>query len=145
MYRLPPYLLILLMSLVYANPVIADFDVDDADSLDFEAFHRDKNPDKKTWEKKSITTSTNKAKTDALPLSEKEEHQSSDSNTGREYQVRERYSLERSTETPYSAFYVIEALHKQMASLCPKGWEKIKEWSKPVEKDFYLYYELRCL
>jgi hypothetical protein len=62
-----------------------------------------------------------------------------------QFEIRERYSLGRSTTTPYSALYVIEALHQQMADICSNGWEIIREFSVPVESDFYMHYEFECL
>jgi len=64
---------------------------------------------------------------------------------GMRYEIRERYTLDRSDDTPYSALHVVTAMHKQMAGLCPKGWRKYAERSEPVGKDFFLYYELECL
>jgi hypothetical protein len=64
---------------------------------------------------------------------------------GQRYEIRERYTLTRSTKTPYSAFYVIEPLYKQSAQLCVRGWKKLSERSEPIEQDFYLYYEIECL
>ncbi|WP_101757039.1 hypothetical protein [Oceanicoccus sp. KOV_DT_Chl] len=127
---------IMLSLLGVSSSTIADFDVDDADTLNFEAFHRDKNPDKEVWKQQESKKEVQKTGIASTETS---------LNSDKEFEIRERYSLSRSTQTPYSAFFVIEALHKQMAQLCPQGWKKLAERSEPIEQDFYLYYELKCL
>ena len=142
-------LYLLLPLLVMLNQVArAEFDVDQADSLDFESFHQDKDSTIKLWEQKKpkaeeATPLNTKNNTDGNQPSDKTSNASNVS--GKKFEARERYTLIRSTQTPYSAFYVIEALHRQMAKSCPKGWEKLREWSVPVDGDFFMYYEFRCL
>lgn len=134
----------------------SEFDVDQADTLDFESFHKDKDSAIKLWDDdKNKTQKLYKddpkagKKESAEPAATTDQSKSlanvPENVTGKKFEIRERYSLERSTTTPYSAFFVIEALHKDMAITCPEGWEKIREWSIPVEQDFYLYYEFKCL
>lgn len=159
-----------------------DMDVDQADTIDFQSFHKDKKEAVKVWDKNSSTTTktyevkpaatsgsatgssaasataatatggtkaaapvsstvvpaataTTSAATAGIPPGE----------VGKRFEIRERYTLTRSTATPYSAFYVIEPLYKESAELCPRGWKKLAERSEPVEQDFYLYYLIECL
>ncbi len=144
----------------------AQMDVDQADSLNFEAFHKDKKESIKVWKddktKKDEPVKAYEQNNAATPVAAPAGAGSSLSSTpvttaapvvaaataskpGQRYEVRERYTLSRSTKTPYSAFYVIEALHQQSAKLCPKGWKKLNERSEPVEQDFFQYYEIECL
>ena len=122
---------LLLLSLISSSAINAqaDFDVDDADSLDFSSFHSSKKPAAKVIEQSQDKTST---ATPSTPPASRV--------------VYERYSLHRSDHTPYSAFYVIEALHRQLAQHCPQGWLKEKEWSQHIEaSDYRLHYQYRCL
>lgn len=145
-------------------------DVDEADSLNFEAFHKDKKDAIKIWNDKDdgVQFGT-KSKTvkayDSKPAGNGAAMQSQPVGTGgtqpatarqaadvpkgvsgQRYEIRERYTLGRSTQTPYSAFFVIEALDKQMAQICAKGWRKVGERSEPIEgDDFYMYYQFVCL
>lgn len=139
----------------------AQMDVDQADSLNFDAFHKDKKEAIKVWkDEKTQKAETVKAyeqttpaaspaastaaKTQSTPVAAKTEATAA-AKTGQRYEIRERYALSRSASTPYSAFYVIEALHQQSAKLCPKGWKKLTERSEPIEQDFYMFYEIECL
>ena len=148
--------------LLCATPALAeDMDVDQADSLNFEAFHTDKKAAIQLWEqapeKRTVkqypetrTENTvveerlNRPSAQGASLRQTAEAPAATGKPGQRYEIRERYTLGRSSQTPYSAFYVIEAMHGQMARLCPRGWQKLAEWSEPVEGDFYLYYELEC-
>jgi hypothetical protein len=156
-----------------------DMDVDQADTMDFGSFHKDKKEAVKVWDRKSSTTTkvyednpapaggatsgaapvgapaTSSAKS-AAPLSSAPVPSSATASgaaavqtppgeIGKRFEIRERYTLTRSSATPYSAFYVIEPLYKQSAQLCPRGWKKLAERSEPVEQDFYLYYLIECL
>lgn len=151
-----------------------DMDVDQADTMDFESFHKDKKEAVKVWDRKSGSTtkvyentpatgSTTSgaaapaaaATKPATPLSSSAVpatgatsaavQQTPPGETGKRFEIRERYTLTRSTATPYSAFYVIEPLVKQSAQLCPRGWKKLAERSEPIEQDYYLYYLIECL
>lgn len=140
------------------SAALAQMDVDQADSLNFQSFHKDKKEAIKVWDKNSSTTT--KAYQDqpaagataapapaaATDTSQNKSLTAAVADTlGKRFEIRERYTLSRSTKTPYSAFYVIEPMVKQAAQLCPKGWKKLTEKSEPVEQDFYLYYEIECL
>jgi hypothetical protein len=151
-----------------------DMDVDQADTIDFQSFHKDKKEAVKVWDKKSTTTTKAyddkpaegssaapaQSSTTAAPAAAQTTTpvataaKSTTTSTaalipageaGKRFEIRERYTLTRSAKTPYSAFYVIEPLYKQAAQLCPRGWKKLTERSEPIEQDFYLYYELECL
>ncbi len=147
----PPLILLCIFSLSAHSAS----DVDMADSLDFNAFHNDKKETQKTWKtepKKPIdnTQNININTSSSVSISSQQAnkntpHNSSFSNNDNTHKIHERYTLNNSLKTPYSAFYVIEALHKKMAELCPTGWEKTREWSTPVENDFNLHYQFICL
>ena len=147
-----------------------DKDVDQADSLDFQSFHKDKKAAVKVWKegegdaaknapvKAYDQTPASAAGTAAAPSITKAAAPATATaatsqpvttaaavKEGQRYEIRERYTLTRSTKTPYSAFYVIEPLYKQAAQLCARGWKKLTERSEPIEQDYYLYYEIECL
>ncbi|HET8711252.1 MAG TPA: hypothetical protein VFM32_07740 [Spongiibacteraceae bacterium] len=143
-------------SVFIVNAYAQDKDVDQADTLDFEAFHKDKNEAVRAWDKNSSTTtkaySDQPTSSDTAVTMQKtaastapETKSAASDISGKRFEMRERYTLTRSAKTPYSAFYVIEPLYKQAAQLCPKGWKKLAERSEPIEQDFYLYYEIECL
>lgn len=155
-------------------PALAETDVDQADSLRFNEFFKDKKDAVKVWKDSDGKLDAGKRQ-DTVKVYEQTpapaaagstapvastpapaatagnasvaaaQAKAGEDTTGRRYEIRERYTLSRSAKTPYSAFYVIEAMHQQMAKLCPAGWRKLAERSEPVEQDFYLYYELECL
>lgn len=145
------------------NTFAQDKDVDQADSLDFGAFHKDKKEAIKVWDKTSdaptkaysdqptdtkqtsAVKATDSSSTPVTPTANAASPAAADEVSGKRFELRERYTLTRSAKTPYSAFYVIEPLYKQAAQLCAKGWKKISERSEPVEQDYYLYYQIECL
>ncbi|HUH38115.1 MAG TPA: hypothetical protein VL027_09260 [Spongiibacteraceae bacterium] len=134
-------------------PALAQQDVDLADSLNFEAFHKDKRETTKLFEAEEPAPSAaaladeppKGASDSAVEARPAQDGAAKPAHTGQRFEVRERYTLTRSASTPYSAFYVIEVLHRQMAATCPNGWHKLREFSKPVENDFYLHYLFECL
>lgn len=182
-YRKPLIASLMTLGIVsFAGLTIAqEMDVDQADTFDFESFHKDKKEAIKVWDKKSSTTTkayeekpvapgsaatgTAPAAASAAPATSGKSAapvsstpvnattatgsaavaQIPPGETGKRFEIRERYTLTRSTATPYSAFYVIEPLYKQSAQLCPRGWKKLAERSEPVEQDFHLYYLIECL
>lgn len=133
----------------------AQMDVDQADSLDFQGFHKDKKEAVKIWKDEKPQSAEPQKAYEATPVAPAPQTQEtagvkpaatpSATQSGKRYELRERYTLSRSAKTPYSAFYVIESLHQQSAKLCQKGWKKLSERSEPVETDFFLYYEIECL
>jgi hypothetical protein len=145
--------LIFFVSLTSAVTFAQEMDIDQADSLRFQDFHKDKKEAVKVWDKKDNaptkayqdqSTATN-AKPATASASSSVETANSVEISGKRFEIRERYTLTRSAKTPYSAFYVIEPLYKQSAQLCAKGWKKLAERSEPIEQDYYLYYEIECL
>ena len=154
-----------------------EMDVDQADTMDFESFHKDKKEAVKVWDRKNSTPTkayeekpaaagsaasgaaatpaassakssapvSSTAVPSAATASGAAAVQTPPGEAGKRFEIRERYTLTRSSATPYSAFYVIEPLYKQSAQLCPRGWKKLAERSEPVEQDFYLYYLIECL
>lgn len=59
-------------------------------------------------------------------------------NAGVTFNIREPFSI---TGGPHSA---LNSLYLQMASYCPAGWEKLKEWSEPNQDGYYLHYQFQC-
>ena len=140
MFKAFPLLIAIVTNVAVCVHAMAEFDVDDADSLDFESFHTNNNQDKKVGQQESkipAEAARNSAANAAEKISDDRQHE--------EYEIRERYTLKEGDQLPYSAYGAIAAMHRQMAALCPNGWEKTREWSIPVDQDFYLYYELTCL
>lgn len=127
-------LLLLAIALFTALPLHAkEFMVDQADSLDFQGFHKaaeDKEAAKKSAESNSKKYSTNPSVMAA---------------NGEFFVVSERYSPLISIRTRYSAFSVTNVLHERMAQHCPDGFEIMRQWSVPVEQDFLLHYGFVCL
>ncbi len=150
-----------ILMLAMALPAAAEMDVDQADSLNFHAFHRDKKEAVKIWRGdndelqaghlqepikvyEAADSDVTYAPVPMASVSAKPERKP-DAVPGQRFEIRERYTLTRSASTPYSAFYVIEAMHRQMAEQCPQGWRKLTERSEPVESDYWLYYTFECL
>lgn len=142
----------LLLSLCLSGTTLADMDVDEADSLDFGAFHKQKEDAVVLFEKEPESTPEKVYQEDTAGNADEGSSSHSDNskvasktvNDEQHYEIRERYTLGSSSATPYSALFVIEALHRQMAKLCPGGWTKHGEWTVPVAQDFYLHYEFSC-
>ncbi len=160
--RLVPLALAAALTCVGAS---ADSDVEQADSLRFQEFFKDKKDAVKIWKDSDGKLDAGK-RTDTIKAYDASAAGAAPASTpvaptaaaatttaiaptaaevGQRFEIRERYALGRSASTPYSAFYVIEALHQQSAQLCPRGWKKLAERSEPVEQDFFLYYEIECL
>ena len=164
-------LCLLISTLLSTTALSGDaFDVDDADTLDFESFHKTKkdsikiydsqtgeilpsnkyNKTVKTYETETPTETAQQAApaSTATPTATtavvKPKAEETDSSAGQKYEIRQRYAIgesENTSDTPYTA---MNALYKKMAKYCPQGWVKEKEWSVPVEGDFYLHYEFSC-
>jgi len=62
---------------------------------------------------------------------------------GQRFMIRVRYSpsAENNGTTASAA---TNSLHGQMAQHCPTGWMVIREWSLPVEQDYYLHTLFQC-
>lgn len=56
---------------------------------------------------------------------------------GAAFIIRESYSI----SAPDRA---LAALHRQMATYCPRGWEKDREWSSPAGNQYFLHFEFTC-
>lgn len=65
--------------------------------------------------------------------------------TGKRYEIRTRYTLKPGNSASLSADAATDIMHGKMAQQCPQGWEKQREWSLPVEGDYYLHYQFECL
>ena len=138
--------------LLFTAVSYAEFDVDQSDSLDFESFHANKKSAIKIYENKKPVKKNNHQKSATNFSADDQTKASSNSATKKSearhsgiYEIRERYTLNKSIHTPYSAFYVIESLHRKMAERCPQGWEKQREWSVAIEDDFYMHYQFLCI
>lgn len=64
--------------------------------------------------------------------------------SGEVMNIRVRYTLTHSDYTPFLAHTAAHALHSYIADHCPQGWIKRAEWSLPVGADHYLYYQFQC-
>jgi hypothetical protein len=146
-------LLLLVSTLLYsAVASTEELDVDQADSMDFEKFHQSKNQSIKAYDSKTgeifgikkekakkhstADTSTLSAPTNSLAEAK--------TTIGQRLEIRQRYAVTISEHTTDTSYTAMDTLHKTMARHCPNGWEKQKEWSTAVEKDFYLHYAFQC-
>lgn len=66
---------------------------------------------------------------------------------GRSINIRVRYTLDpEHSKASYSPVSAQAELYRQMGSHCGNGFQKMSEWSTPVEgSDYYLYYQFRCM
>ncbi|TNF34926.1 MAG: hypothetical protein EP312_05050 [Gammaproteobacteria bacterium] len=159
-------------------------DADDADSLNFESFHEEKEGAIVIWdadkgelggftEKHTTVTyekapaepaattpaasgnaapavitedlSPNAARAQAIAEAQAHERRAQGKGyDGQRFMIRARYSLGNNSKTGDSVASAIHNLHQQMAQHCPQGWLNIKEWSLPVEQDYYLHYLFQC-
>ena len=154
-----------------------EFDVDQADGLDFQEFHRsnensfrlrslkdrffgskrhrvkkmygdsgkgEQSPD--TLSMGSISSVAGAPVDDeAFVLGDTGESSGMEHISGQRYEIRELYSPAVNQQAAVPAlFAVFGALHRQMARLCPKGWEKLREWSVPEQAAYYIHYEFVC-
>ena len=173
----------LTLSLLASAALAAPGDTDDADSLNFEAFHEEKDGAIVIWdadkgelggftEKKTTVTYDEPVKTDSINATNQpaakpavvteqlspnearaeayadeqalEKLSQGKGYNGERFMIRARYALGTSAKTDYPASSAINNLHQQMARYCPQGWLKIREWSLPVEQDYYLHYLFQC-
>lgn len=112
--------------------------VDQADSLDFQEFHKE--------DKGSLNLFTEKKKEPVNFEAEADAAAGQQQSARTTYMARTRFTLQgTSTKTPFTAVTVITAQAQQMAETCPTGWIKIKNWIVPVEGDYYDHIEFACL
>jgi hypothetical protein len=114
-------------ALCLATPLHArEFIVDQADSLDFQGFH--KTVDQKDAAQRSTgATPPARAASDLLVVSER--YNPTPSRIG----------------ARNSAFSVINDLHRRMAEQCPAGFEIHRQWSLPLQQDWLMHYGYTCL
>jgi len=119
-----------------------DFDVDDADSLDFEGFHQDSAP---------AQTAAKSAKPPASALIEPTVA-SSTIKTAKaisgSMKPPQRFTLSEYYQVTGAKPKIVDAitrLHRQTALRCPAGWEKISEHSTAGDQGYYLVFQLSCL
>ena len=109
--------------------------VDQADSLDFDSFHK---PPKKEAERSIFDFFSDSKNTP--------NDQQPPKNNDEPLQVQQLYTLEPSkTPSQDSILSAINGLHQQMAKHCPKGWVKTREWVTPIKADHQLHYQFLCL
>jgi hypothetical protein len=147
------------------------FTVDEADSLDFDSFHEDKegeegtslfgitggtsgtirkgenafhpeldNPGKNVGVVEEDLGSPKKRK----PVNDFD-GQKPPKAIGEIRNIRVRYALYNSKNTPLHAHDAVPVLHSYISDYCPTGWLKLAEWSMPIERDYYLYFQFQCL
>lgn len=157
MLTLKPLLLTLAVSLTLATVCQAqdNMDVDQADRLDFEAFHKEKKDAIKLWDDKKVDkvykdhakdNKSVKADHGKTNTASTKTRQQSQDKSGKRYEIRELYSITGSDRTGYTPTTVVQALYLQMQGLCPKGWKKLGQRSKPDGDDaLYMYYTFECL
>ena len=153
-----------------------EFDVDQADGLDFQDFHQSNENSfqftslkerffgsKRRGVKKmygdngegersadtlsmgSVSVTGTPADNEALVLDGVGESSGMEHISGQRYEIRELYSPAVNQQAAASAlFIVVGALHRHMVRLCPKGWEKLREWSVPEQAGYYMHYEFVC-
>lgn len=131
--RTRPLFLIFTLSIATASWAEEEHMSDQADSLDFEGFHKEKTGDDRSIFDYFSGTQTTTLDNTELTVSDKV------------FVVQQRYTLTSSSKTHYSAFSAIDTLHQQMAKHCPKGWVKNGEWVTPVDGDLQLHYQFRCI
>lgn len=137
-----------------------------ADSLDFERFHRSADQGRPLIDLgrgepppagvnvfdreldnpggKGVVRSEDLATSDASRASRHADRRGPPPAAGETMNIRVRYTLTRSENTPFLAHTAIHALHSYIVDHCPRGWIKLAEWSLPVGEDQYLYYQFRC-
>jgi hypothetical protein len=132
-------------------------DIDQSNTLDFEAFHTSKKNSIKLYDSKTGGIfGGGKQEAQKSVQADNSEHpiQSAGSanikeNTGEQnkhYEIRELYAITRSERTGLNPTTVVQALHLQMQGFCPEGWRKLDERTEVDGEDaFYMYYVFECL
>ena len=61
--------------------------------------------------------------------------------------IRVLYTLDAErSRASYSPVSAQNELYRQMSGVCSQGFQKVAEWSEPVEaSDYYLYYQFKCI
>jgi hypothetical protein len=61
--------------------------------------------------------------------------------------IRVRYTLDAEhSKASFSPVSAQNELYRQMSTHCTNGFQKLSEWSTPIEvADYYLYYQFRCM
>lgn len=67
--------------------------------------------------------------------------------SGRLINIRVRYTLDAEhSKASFSPVSAQNEMYRQMSSHCGNGFQKMSEWSTPIEgADYYLYYQFRCM
>ncbi len=60
--------------------------------------------------------------------------------------IRARYSMDENAASSLTPVFAQNTLFRQMSHTCKNGFQKIAEWSEPVQgNDYYLYYQFKCM
>ena len=129
--------------------VIAEepMDIDQANSLDFQGFHKTKKDAVKLYDSQEGGIFNPKDKQGAEPTVAAVQAEQSPpvAQQSKRYEIRELYTLAKSERTGLTPTTVVQALHLQMQGFCPEGWRKLDEWTKPDAGEYYMYYQFECL
>ncbi len=117
----------LFIALSFPSLAEEEFAVDQADSLDMDAFHKSDNKGEKS-SNPIIDFFTGKNKSGVKF-------------EGKSLIVKKAYQINDSS----LVISAIHALQQEMAKQCPTGWIKDAEWVLPVENDYELHYQFRCV
>lgn len=122
--------------------------IDDADSLDFEAFHRKHDQAVKLWDskesQKAYPQQAAEPAANAAAAPDSADREQPLGKAGDRFDIRQAY---RPADPANSGLHAAMAkLQQQMVSLCPNGWLKTSERVLPAANgDYFLHYELECL
>jgi hypothetical protein len=129
--------------------VIAEepMDIDQANSLDFQGFHKTKKDAVKLYDSQEggIFNPQDKQSTEVTAAVVQAEQSPPVAQQSKRYEIRELYTMTKSERTGLTATTDVQALHLQMQGFCPEGWRKLDEWTKPDDGDYYMYYQFECL
>lgn len=134
--------------------VIAEepLDIDQANSLDFQGFHKTKKDAVKLYDSEygGILNPKDKQSTEAaaaapVAATAAAEQSPPVAQQNKRYEIRELYTMAKSERTGLTPTTVVQALHLQMQGFCPEGWRKLDEWTRPDDGDYYMYYQFECL
>ncbi len=122
-------------------------DIDQANSLDFQGFHKTKKEAIKLYDSQygGILNPKDKQGNDPAATAVAKQESAPPAEQNKRYEIRELYTMSKSERTGLTPTTVVQALHLQMQGFCPEGWRKLDEWTKPEDGDYYMYYQFECL
>ncbi len=136
------YICLISIALININPSHAESStVDDADSNDFENFHKENNGKKSAIHKLLWgETTSEQPSNDSIQTNQQQSVENSALNT---YTASVLYSL---APQLFDINTITYSLHKQMIIQCPSGWKKVSEWSKANNNNEIIQsYQFSCL